>query len=211
MHMERRFHVGGIAVEAREGGKGKIQGYAAVFYDGSPATEFELWEGMRERIMPGAFDRALKERDDVRGLYNHNPDKLLGRVSSGTLELFVDAKGLGYRISLGETTVAKDVEEFLRRGDLTGSSFSFQVTDQEWRTEGGVDFRLIKGVRLFDVGPVTFPAYEATTAGMRSAGALEEARAAYAAFRAAREAEEHSRRRVAMDMTARIAECETAP
>ncbi len=117
--------------------------------------------------MPGAFDRAIRE-DDVRGLFNHSPDMVLGRTKAKTMRLSVDAMGLAYEIDAPDTQVGRDLVESLRRGDIDGSSFSFTTTDEEWRKEGGVQVRLLKGVALYDVGPVTFPAYEATSAAARS-------------------------------------------
>jgi len=170
--IERRFlaaEAGPVTVEARAEGEGRmIMGTAAVYYDGTPATEYELWTDFVERIMPGTFDRAISEADDARGLFNHDPNMLLGRVSAGTLTLASTAKGLGYEITPGETQVAADVMVHIERGDLSGSSFAFEVTDQEVRTENGIDIREIRGVKLYDVGPVTYPAYEATEADVRS-------------------------------------------
>lgn len=187
---ERRFtsqKQGPVALLSRDGGGEVIAGYASVYYDGSQGTEYQLWEGAVERVMPGAFDRALAEGDDCRGLFNHDPNCVLGRSASGTLRLKSDAKGLSYEIDPADTTVSADVREHLRRGDVNGSSFSFLITDQDWRTETRnektLDIREIRGVKLFDVGPVTYPAYEGTTAGTRSADDLSEARAAHAAWK----------------------------
>ncbi len=146
----------------------EITGLAAVYYDGTRATEFQLWEGLVERIMPGAFTRAIEERDDVRALFNHNPDYLLGRRRAKTLKLEDGKDGLRFAISPPETPIAAQVIESIRRGDLSGASFAFDVTDQQFRTEDEIDIREIAGVRLFDVGPVTYPAYEATTAETNS-------------------------------------------
>lgn len=143
-----------------------IAGYASVFYDGTPDTEYELWSGLRERIMPGAFDRAIRE-DDVRALMNHDPDNLLGRTATGTLRLLVDKRGLYYEIDPPATSYGADLMAILRRGDISGSSFSFRVTGEEWKRDGDEDIIEITGVALYDVGPVTFPAYEATTAEAR--------------------------------------------
>jgi HK97 family phage prohead protease len=147
----------------------EIRGYAAVFYNGKPETEFKLFDDMIERIMPGAFDDVLANKPDVRGLFNHDPDHVLGRTSAGTMTLSVDDKGLAYRIMLGDTNIARDVGKHVERGDIDGSSFAFQVQSQEFRTEDGIDIREITKVEpLFDVGPVTFPAYEGTAAGFRA-------------------------------------------
>lgn len=189
--MERRFTTqrsAKISVEARAAKQPRIIGYASVFYDGSPETEYQLWSDAVERIMPGAFDAAIKSEQDVRGLFNHDPNLLLGRTAAGTLALDTDATGLRYVIEPGETSVARDVVEHVRRGDLTGSSFAFRVVDERWRVEQvngrDLEIREILGVDLYDVGPVTFPAYEASTTGLRSDGAVGEARASRDAWRA---------------------------
>lgn len=146
----------------------QITGYAAVFYNaGEPGTEYRLWDDMVERIRPGAFDRAVKE-DDVRALFNHDANKVLGRNKSGTLRLSVDARGLKYEIDPPETETAKELLAGLSRGDISGSSFTFIPTKVVWEEVRALDgggstyVRWIEDVALFDVGPVTFPAYEAT-------------------------------------------------
>ena len=147
----------------------EIRGYAAVFYNGTPETEFKLFDDMVERIMPGAFDDVLAGNPDVRGLFNHDPDHLLGRTSAGTMSLSVDGKGLAYSITLGDTTVARDVAKHVQRGDIDGSSFAFRVQSERFRTEDGIDIREIEKVEpLFDCGPVTYPAYVGTAAGFRA-------------------------------------------
>ncbi len=146
----------------------RIEGYASVFYDGTPGTEFKLGTDFVERIMPGAFTKTLKDNDDVRGLFNHDPSLILGRSSAGTVELEEDKRGLKYSIDLGTTSVAEDVSKHIRRGDVSGSSFGFAVTDEEFKMEDGTEIRMITGARLFDVGPVTFPAYEGTDAAIRA-------------------------------------------
>lgn len=153
-------------------GPHEIRGYAAVFYDGTPGTEYRLWEDMVERIMPGAFDDVLAEKPDVRGLFNHDPDHLLGRTSAGTMSLSADDKGLAFRIVLGDTNIAQDVAKHIQRGDIDGSSFAFDVPPDGERFTIGDDQVIVREVTkvkpLFDVSPVTFPAYEGTAAGFRA-------------------------------------------
>lgn len=182
--MERRFTaIEGAPVRAEgEGEERKIAGLAAVYYDGTEATEYELWDGARERIMPGAFDRAIAE-DDVRGLFNHNPDYLLARTPKTLTLTSIDA-GLQYAMQPADTQMARDVMVNLDAGNLTGSSFAFEITDEAWRKEDDVEIREILGTRLYDVGPVTYPAYEATTAGLRSEDGGEEARRSHDRWRA---------------------------
>jgi len=176
MNVERRFvprELREVRVESREEGKAPlISGYGAVFYDGTPNTEYVLWDGMVERIMRGAFDGALSRPDDVRGLFNHDPNQLLGRSTAGTMRLAIDDVGLRFEIDTDDTQVGTDTVKKIRRGDLSGCSFSFLTTDEEWRMEklDGKEtwIREVRGVELFDVGPVTFPAYTATSVGVRS-------------------------------------------
>lgn len=167
MKPERRCSGGTIELRENDGGA-VIAGVGAVFYDGTARTEFSPWDGLVERIDAKAFDRALADGDDVRGLFNHEPDNILGRVAAGTMRLAKQSDGLAYEIDVPDSPIGKTVREAIRRGDVSGSSFSFIVTDQEFSKEDGTDVRTITGVELWDVGPVTFPAYEATSAGLRT-------------------------------------------
>lgn len=174
--MERRFSTQ-AGVEVRADGKSKaIVGYAAVFYDGTRETEYELWDGAVERIMPGAFTSAMDRPDDVRGLFNHDPNQIIGRNTAGTMTLTVDERGLRYEIEPPDSPVGHTVVTALQRGDVSGSSFAFLVPHggQRWIEEVGVgdspdlEVREITDVELFDVGPVTYPAYEATVSDVRT-------------------------------------------
>lgn len=169
--MERRFFQIPVTVEKRADGSTGITGYAAVFHrDGDDGTEFALWDDLIEQIAPEAFTRALKESHDVRALFNHDPSHVLGRSKAGTLRLSVDQRGLKYDIDMPDTATGKDVATSIQRGDITGSSFGFIPKAVEWKRDDNrkVDVRIIKDVDLLDVGPVTFPAYESTTTGLRS-------------------------------------------
>jgi len=159
---------GSVTVEQRDAGKlPVIRGYASVFYDGTERTEYRLGE-CRERVMPGAFDDAIKGKD-VRGLFNHDKNAVLGRRGAGTLQLSVDERGLHYSIDPPPTTTAADVVELVRRGDVTGSSMSFTVEHrgESWSDDGRIRSILQVGM-LLDVGPVTFPAYDGATAIVRA-------------------------------------------
>lgn len=194
--MERRFlpiEECPVAIEKRsDGEQPKIMGRASVFYDGTPETEYELFPeivdgdgrvlspALIERINTRAFNKALNDRQDVRALFNHDPNLVLGRTSSRTLTLSKSLRGLDYEVTPGKTTIAADVQEHISRGDVTGSSFGFNVREQKfyYDDERKADIREIMSVDLLDVGPVTFPAYSETTAGTRSEPAAE-VRSAY--------------------------------
>ena len=142
-----------------------------MFYDeNDPGTEYRIWDDVVERIMPGAFDRAIKE-DDVRGLFNHDDNLILGRTGPGTMKLTVDKRGLRYEIEPPETTAARDLLVSLGRGDVSGSSFAFKPDDTSYREQGKVYVIERRSVKLYDVGPVSFPAYTATEAEARAVSA----------------------------------------
>ena len=207
--MERRFVNAPVKLESRgEGQSPLINGYGAVFYDGTPGTEYELWEDVSERIMPGAFDKCLS--NDVRGLFNHDPNQILGRTASKTMRLNVDSKGLRYEIDADDTTCSRDVQRYLKRGDVDGSSFSFVVEDEAWITQDKKQIREIRSVGiLYDVGPVTFPAYTGTSAASRSAGDVADARKSFEA-RQAKEKQSLAATLTAIATRARLIEIEAA-
>ena len=145
-----------------EGTESRVVGYGAVF---NQRTDIGgMWI---EEIAPGAFAPALAG-GDVRALYNHDPNHVLGRQSAGTLTLREDETGLRYEFVPDPTDPdAMSVLAKVRRGDVTGSSIGFTVRSEEWTrpaTAGELPVRRITEVDwLRDVGPVTFPAYEQTT------------------------------------------------
>tara|TARA_R110000744_G_scaffold260367_1_gene375332 strand:+ start:70 stop:1116 length:1047 start_codon:yes stop_codon:yes gene_type:complete len=162
MPIERRTATEGV--ELREDGDTLTAvGYAATFNRLS-----QNLGGFVERVAPGAFTKTVQEAD-VRALFNHEPDHLLGRSTTGTLRMSEDAHGLRYEIDLPPTTLGRDVAALLRRGDISGSSFGFRTIGDGWsETEDGYPLRTLTEVALRDVGPVTFPAYSSTEASLRS-------------------------------------------
>lgn len=150
-------------IELREDGDEKyFEGVAAVF---NRTTDLGWFT---EEIAPGAFDEVMD--DDVRGLFNHDPDVILGRSKSGTLELSVDDKGANYKIRYNPADPDHvRVMEKIKRGDVSQSSFAFGIKDDKWELRDGKDHRIInKFSRWYDVSPVTYPAYADTTVAARS-------------------------------------------
>lgn len=141
----------------------KLRGLAAVFNKDTDSAGM----GFVERIAPGAFDKVMG--DDVRALLNHDPNQVLGRTASGTLQLELDKRGLVYSVDLPDTQVARDLHVLVARGDVTQSSFGFVVENDEIVEKKGVIYRTITSLRrLFDVSPATFPAYRQTSVQARS-------------------------------------------
>lgn len=155
-------------VENRE--KPTLSGHAAVFNQKSE----EIF-GFRELIRIGAFANTIK-KDDIRALWNHDPNFVLGRRKNGTLELEEDDQGLQVRIHPPATSFASDLLETIKRGDVDQMSFGFRTITDDWRHEDGEVLRELVEVQLFDVSPVTFPAYPQTDISAREARAFFEAR-----------------------------------
>jgi len=134
-----------------------LRGYAAVYNSDS-----ENMGGFFEQIAPGAFRDVMG--DDVRAYLNHDENRLLGRVSSGTLTISSDDRGLYYEVKMPNTTYAKDLIELMKRGDINQSSFAFLIGDDYWEERNGETYRIITKIsRLLDVSPVAQPAYPDAT------------------------------------------------
>ncbi|KKK75351.1 hypothetical protein LCGC14_2874590, partial [marine sediment metagenome] len=145
--------------------KNEITGYAA---------RFNVWSdeifGFKERIHSGAFSKTIKE-NDIRLLFNHDPNFILARTVNGTMKLEEDRKGLLYTASLPDTTYAQDLKESIRRGDISQNSFGFRVINDKWKVsddKNALSERTLTEVKLFDVSPVVFAAYPQTTVKVRS-------------------------------------------
>jgi len=142
-----------------------ITGYAAVF-----DSETDIGGLFREVIRPGAFRRAIKEKQDVRALWNHDPNYILGRTKSGTLRLSEDKRGLKIEVDPPETEFAESLVASIRRGDVDQMSFAFTATEETWtERKDEPTLRELIDVDLYDISPVTFPAYDTTTVGIRTA------------------------------------------
>lgn len=148
-----------------------VRGYAAVYNSDS-----EWMGGFYEQIETGAFDDVMN--DDVRAYFNHDENLLLGRVSSGTLRIGTDARGLYYEVDLPNTTYANDLAELMKRGDVNQSSFAFLIGKDRWEQRDGVTYRIIEKVsRLLDVSPVAQPAYPSSTSELKKRDLESEAKA----------------------------------
>ena len=152
-----------IRINESDGGT-CIEGHAAVF-DSWSETLGGIFP-FKEKVRKGAFAESIG-KDDIRALFNHDPNYVLGRNRAGTLELVEDNVGLRVRITPPDTSWARDITTSIRRGDISQMSIGFVVEDDEWSSKDGIDTRDLKKVRLFDVSPVTFPAYTAPHVGVR--------------------------------------------
>lgn len=167
--VERRTHT--VEMRVKDAAYGKkaptMEGYAANFNQLS-----ENLGGFREILLPGCFKNALAN-SDVRALFNHNPDKILGRTSAGTCRIVEDERGLRFEIDPDlEISYAKDLSRSMGRGDINQCSFGFKIAENgdSWAKDtDDLWIRSISNVeRLFDVSPVTYPAYTSTSCAVRS-------------------------------------------
>ncbi|TIV38945.1 MAG: HK97 family phage prohead protease [Mesorhizobium sp.] len=187
---------GELGVEFREaGGKRTLVGYAAIWNSDTTIGDYFI-----ERIAPGAFTAAL--RGDILALCDHDIGRVIGRTKSGTLRLAEDDRGLKVEIDLPDTTDGNDLWTLVKRGDVSGMSFAFRATKQEWDDTGDLPKRTILEAELYEVTATALPAYPDTTLATRSLQAargdleqMKERRAASAAAAARRVAE----RRAAME------------
>jgi HK97 family phage prohead protease len=150
------------AAEASSNGM-SFTGYAAVF--NSPSEPLPFTEVIKE----GAFKRSLKARNEIKLFMNHNTDVVLGSTRAGTLQLTEDSRGLLAQAQLPDTQAGRDLSVLMKRGDVSSMSFGFSVPPKgdTWSQDGNT--RELHQIRLHEVSIVTgFPAYEATTASVRS-------------------------------------------
>ena len=173
--MERRYVVTRIEIREAYRQDPVMEGHAAVFN-----TWYDLGY-FKESVAPGAFAKACQE-DDVRALWNHDPNHVLARTNptmrkagNATMTLQEDTTGLLVRINPPDTHTANDLIKSMKRGDVDQMSIGFSVRSHQIdRDADGNIMRTIKDVKLYDVSPVTFPASPTTDIAVRSvADAIE--------------------------------------
>lgn len=170
MELELR-QISGLEVRA-----GSDDGSVVIAGRGIPYGEWsEDLGGFRERLMPSTFRESIAD-DDIRALFNHNPDIVLGRKANGTLRLQEDERGVHYEVDVNpEDRDAMSAVARIQRGDITGNSFGFYIEsrdDQEWEERDGMLWRTIRRARMRELGPQTFPAYPTSDVAVRSATAV---------------------------------------
>lgn len=159
-----QLEVRSFGLELRAAEDRVVKGYAAVFNSRSQ----EMW-GFVEEIAPGAFTETLADTTrEVFGLWNHNTDIPLASRGAKTLDLDQDDKGLAFEMRLGDDHWGQFAYSKIKDGTVRKMSFGFRVVSDEWKTEDRKEIRTIRKVDLFEVSPVLFPAYPATSAEARS-------------------------------------------
>ena len=142
---------------AENNGTKTVTGYAALYN-----TRSVDLGGFEEVLEPGCFDEAMENNPDVFALFNHHPDSILARSTSGTLRLSLDEKGLAYSFEMPNTTIGNDLSVLMERGDIRGSSFAFVTGKAEFRSDdNGKSVRHVSKIKasIHDVSVVSTPAY----------------------------------------------------
>jgi len=157
------FFPGGFKTRAEPDGGKYIEGYFIVFNQ-----KTELWYNMYEEIDPGALDKSLKD-NDIRCLFNHNSDLVLGRTGNKTLELKKDKNGLFGVVRINEDDAeAMDVYARVSRGDINGCSFGFYPRSEEYeKQDDGTTLWRVLEADTHEVSVCTFPAYPQTEISAR--------------------------------------------
>jgi HK97 family phage prohead protease len=158
------FEPESVEIRKDEKGKSTIAGYAVVFEKLSQ----KIGGFFREKVRAGAFTDSLK-KNNIRALWNHNSDHVLGSTKAGTLRLTEDEKGLRFEVDAPETQAGRDALTTIERGDVDGMSFGFNVRKQEWDETNPEDIiRTLVDVDLREISPTPFPAYTQTKVAVRS-------------------------------------------
>lgn len=140
----------------------KVSGYAAVFNSRTSIGDF-----FDEIISPGAFKNSIsKSGADIRALFNHDWNVVLGRTKAGTLKLSEDERGLKFELELPNTSAGRDLAESMERGDINQCSFGFYATEETWDYNSEPALRTINEAELYEISIVSIPAYEDTEAAL---------------------------------------------
>ena len=160
-----------------EGGRRYLEGYFAVF-----GEQYQVWDGWMETIERGAFAEYLASGEDVKVLWNHGSNIVLGSTGNGTATLREDEIGLLGTVEINENDQeAVNAYARIARGDVNGCSFGFEIDRQEewWDEQGVYHTKILRVDPLYEVSPCTFPAYKATSITARNGEKLNQAREDY--------------------------------
>lgn len=155
-----------IEIREVEGGLRTITGYAVKWEMKSVTMGY--WRRFKEQFKRGAFTDSLTQ-DDQLALWSHDYSQVLGRTKNGTLRLFEDEIGLRFELDLADTMLGNDTYKTIKRGDVDGVSFGFQMVKEEW-DESDPDnvVRSVTKAKLIEISPVAFPAYPDSQVSARS-------------------------------------------
>ncbi|MGQ3545749.1 HK97 family phage prohead protease [Bacillus cereus] len=155
-----------LEIREVEGGIRTIVGYAVKWEMKSVTMGY--WRRFKEQFKRGAFTDSLTQ-DDQLALWSHDYSQVLGRTKNGTLRLFEDEIGLRFELDLADTTLGDDTYKTIKRGDVDGVSFGFQMVKEEWdESDPDSIVRSVTKAKLVEISPVAFPAYPDSQVSARS-------------------------------------------
>ncbi|MCP9267635.1 HK97 family phage prohead protease [Xenorhabdus sp. XENO-1] len=150
--MKNDFEIRTAALAANDK---KLTGYVVKWNSRSQV----LWDEFVEQFAPNAFSASLAAGTDVRALYEHDYTNLLGRTTSGTLQLSEDATGLRFELTPPDTQLGRDVLTLVERGDISGASFGFRAIKDQWDTGQEPYIRTVLEAELREITITSLPAY----------------------------------------------------
>lgn len=168
---KRNLTTNDVEIREDENGNKTINGYA-VKWDMKSVTMG--WRRFKEQFKRGAFTESLTN-DDQLALWSHDTSKVLGRTKNGSLRLFEDDIGLRFELDLLDTTLGEDAYKTIKRGDVDGVSFGFQMLKQEWdEADSDNVIRSVTHAKLLEISPVAFPTYPDSQVSARSSDPYEQ-------------------------------------
>lgn len=218
MKPEYRFVPTDIRMEQGEDSPPRVMGLGIIYGKKSQNLGGQKYQ-FYEIIEPGAFAESIevstkKSARPIKSYFNHDPNQVIATTRSDPpLKLMDTTEGVAYEAEIPPTSYGKDLEVNLARKNVEGSSFSFTVSEEEWKEEKRDDLyittrRVIKG-EVFEMGPVTDPAYLQAPASLRSAGdVLEERQRKLAAEEADEAKKEEAKKEVSPEQTPFLRELE---
>ena len=170
----------GFEIRVAEDGKKFVEGYAIKW--GQMSVPLGYYYKFREKFQNGAFDEYLKSGADTKFLVDHDTGKVLGRSNKGTLSINSDETGLKYSLEIPTTTLGNDAYEDVRTGNKEYISVGFKMLSELWDESDEANvIRTVVKANLPEISLTAWPAYEQTTASVRS---IDEA---YKEYRAEKE------------------------
>jgi uncharacterized protein len=144
----------------------QLVGLVAPYYDGSPGSQYRLYDDTYERFARGCWDEFVKSGKRVNAYAHHDVKQPLGHTPK-TLQLELRADGLHYALDVPDTTAGRDTKVSVERGDIPGASVGMKNVQATWSKEGDKNIRTITRAELDHISPVASPAYPNTTAQLR--------------------------------------------
>lgn len=169
--MELRFNE--FELNKNEQGQLKVSGYV------NKTNQWSQTLGKQkkfvERILPGAFRKAIQNGNEIHFLAEHENAKILSSTRNGSLSLREDENGLYMEATISDTSWGRDYHTLIKDGIIQNMSFGMQVLKDSWKKlSDGTYQRSISDILLAEVSAVRNPAYIQSKIQARSIEVVED-------------------------------------